>query len=994
MEYPVITVVTLLLKGITWDKCGTPKRPNKSYSYVPGGIHFSDILNVDVVNCTFQFSKVHALSLFNISGFIRINGVKFLSNANFDTIICAYAQTGYKHCSTHDFISTGGLYINGAANTTSIDIFNCTFSNNGHFGEVKEQLFVALPYDAENSEVANGAGLKVLVNEINSFVEIILSYCSFHSNRGRGGGAVNIHTFNSPNITLNQLAFDNNTVILPYISGAALVIWLERKTLLLPTSILISSCIFQNNSNGRSVFSLWTVGMLLNILIERCSFSNNKGYSVGLIEFNKQSNSSQTAITYSNFTRNEGNALLHIHMDADHNNLVITSIKAYNNTGHSNSNCRGGFLVLDVNVNNCTITIVDLYMGYNAYTSSGGGIYISGLFKGGFYCHIQNSTFEKNHGQDSGTIIYSSLTNGMVFFSLCECIFMNNDGGDSIIHLEKLLSLNSSEEISALLLLGFNSIFTENAGTVLHLSNIALLGNGSALFYKNNANNGAVLYLDNSYLLMNLSNFRFTFKNNLAYKRGGAIYVSLAQHQCHWLVNFHTNCPNNITNFITEYLSSELAEVIQTHPNYHVDFEYNIALVIGNTIFINVNPQLSARFKFYTDYKSLFDLPENFIVQSYSDETQAVTTQPQRLWFKSPANCSNDSNVCDIPNIMLGKEIDVPASVLGYNSESSEAAKVLISCLKDCDGYNIKGDKLVSIGDKFSGISITGANVLQKYNDTVITMQLTGVDTFLNTSVNIHLIPCYPGYEYNETTKLCDCFKKNDVVSCADNTTIKRNFWFGTMGDVTTTSRCPNGFCNFIQTEISSGRIILPLEQDDQCDSHRTGPACGSCDDGYTIPFDSVECINVDQCATWKTVLVVVCTILYWIVVVILCFTLMYFKVSIGYLYGIIYYYSVARTLLGVIVDLDDNLDTFATVLLSITRVTPEFLSTLCFVKGISGIDIQAIYYVHPVAFLLIILLCVKIARQSTRFTMLISSGVIHVICLLLTLVYTSIDAS
>jgi len=129
---------------------------------------------------------------------------------------------------------------------------------------------------------------------------------------------------------------------------------------------------------------------------------------------------------------------------------------------------------------------------------------------------------------------------------------------------------------------------------------------------------------------------------------------------------------------------------------------------------------------------------------------------------------------------------------------------------------------------------------------------------------------------------------------------------------VTTTARCPNGYCNSILTEISNGRILLPLKQDDQYDSHRTGPACGSCDDGYTLPFDSVECIDVDDFTTWKTVLVVVCTVLYWMVVVILCFTLMYFQVSVLgiYLHGIIYYYSVVGTQLGVILNLNDNLDT------------------------------------------------------------------------------------
>jgi len=108
------------------------------------------------------------------------------------------------------------------------------------------------------------------------------------------------------------------------------------------------------------------------------------------------------------------------------------------------------------------------------------------------------------------------------------------------------------------------------------------------------------------------------------------VYISFSQHQCHWLVDFQSNlCSSNIMDFIIDHLSNEIVEVIQTHPSYHVDFVYNIALVIGSTIFINVNPQFLVRLKVYSDCKSLFDLPKNFTVLSHSEQTPAVTTQPQ-----------------------------------------------------------------------------------------------------------------------------------------------------------------------------------------------------------------------------------------------------------------------------------------------------------------------------------------------------------------------------
>ena len=94
---------------------------------------------------------------------------------------------------------------------------------------------------------------------------------------------------------------------------------------------------------------------------------------------------------------------------------------------------------------------------------------------------------------------------------------------------------------------------------------------------------------------------------------------------------------NVIASLIAKFSSSELFEVIQTHPSYNINFEYNISLVIGSLMF-------TLNFKFQANSNYLFDLPENFTILSYSDQPPAITSQPQRLQFmiKHPAQCSND----------------------------------------------------------------------------------------------------------------------------------------------------------------------------------------------------------------------------------------------------------------------------------------------------------------------------------------------------------------
>ena len=161
-----------------------------------------------------------------------------------------------------------------------------------------------------------------------------------------------------------------------------------------------------------------------------------------------------------------------------------------------------------------------------------------------------------------------------------------------------------------------------------------------------------------------------------------------------------------------------------------------------------------------------------------------------------------------------------------------------------------------------------------------------------------------------------------------------------------------------------------------QCNDHRTGSACGECNSpGYTLSYDSTDCISVDHCSVGMTVLVVVLTCLYWIVVVVGVFSLMYFnfQISSGYVYGIIYYYSVVGILLDNNPYVSNGAFQFISVLSSFAQLSPQFLGKLCFVKGLSGIDQLFIHYSHAVAVSLLTLLIVLAARCSVRITVFVS---------------------
>ena len=158
----------------------------------------------------------------------------------------------------------------------------------------------------------------------------------------------------------------------------------------------------------------------------------------------------------------------------------------------------------------------------------------------------------------------------------------------------------------------------------------------------------------------------------------------------------------------------------------------------------------------------------------------------------------------------------------------------------------------------------------------------TSISAFnkINNTLFVELVPCsdHPGYTYSGESQMCVCY--HDNVKCGiDGNEIKRGYWFGSNANKATTSLCPNHYCNFIDWKhTSQGYSELPNTIiNAQCNDYRFGRACGECSSGYTLSYDSNDCIYVDQCGTGWTVLVITLTCLYWIAVVASVFSLMHF---------------------------------------------------------------------------------------------------------------------
>ena len=242
--------------------------------------------------------------------------------------------------------------------------------------------------------------------------------------------------------------------------------------------------------------------------------------------------------------------------------------------------------------------------------------------------------------------------------------------------------------------------------------------------------------------------------------------------------------------------------------------------------------------------------------------------------------------------------------VVDYYNQSIDSTHFLVQS-ETHSNYFFSGPKQVFIScDTFEGIIIMGNQSLsQSVNFSIyfrLNIALNSNWKQVTVNLTIELSPCHPGFWQYPKSRTCECYNASDIVFCSgSNSAIKRGYWFGSVTRKPTTAFCLIDYCNFTCCETSNGYYHLSPVRDNQCRSHRSGTACGSCEEGYTLSFDSAECVHFKECTIGWTILILALVVLYWIVIIVTVFSMMHFKVGIGYLYGITYYYSVIDLLLN-----------------------------------------------------------------------------------------------
>ena len=621
-----------------------------------------------------------------------------------------------------------------------------------------------------------------------------------------------------------------------------------------------------------------------------------------------------------------------------------------NSTGTFNGNKAtyfGGALGSNCNItieNNCVIAFT------NNEASQGGAIFtVSDIaFK-------DNSTvkFDNNRARTLGGAL---CTVNLTFSGNTEVTFSNNEA-----------------------ILNGGALYSDNANvTIKQKSTVAFINNG--------AKNGGAVFISASTLLVS-EHSNVTFDKNAAREDGGAIYFNDHVHAVFknsTTITFSFNVADN-------HGGAVYSKITQSKKYFNIseiNFNRNAARVAGNILYIDVTKSCNG---------SCF--ADGMVGVSPSDKE--ISTSPNLLKLYHPAKCiSNNSTECEeyyIDNVMLGQEITINVCLLDHYNKPAEVTQFKFIG-ENHQNYFMHGSEYTSIScnHTIEGISIQGnksvSNLPLNYS-ILVTSYATGksVRKIVSVNVTVGLSPCHPGFQYNSKSQMCECYNTSGVVYCSGSSSaIKRGYWFGNVNGISTVTFCPINYCNFTCCKTTNGYYELSPVRVNQCRSHRSGAACGSCEEGYTLSFDSAECININRCTTGQMILIITVTVIYWFVVVIAVFIIMYYQVGIGYFYAVTYYYSVVDILLSQHIDISNGLYITVTIMSSVAKITPQFLGHLCLSENMSGIDQQFMHYIHPLAISVILIFICWLARKSKRLSMCISRGIIRAICFLLLLSYTS----
>ncbi len=710
--------------------------------------------------------------------------------------------------------------------------------------------------------------------------------------------------------------------------------------------------------------------------IEDCQFTENMalwgaGMEVGIGE---DSEYNSISVNHSTFLRNYG---------LTGGGLRLTLFPSVNYDGYGTEDRDNAFIVSDCN-----------FIANTAESSAGLSYLANRQLSRVHSSHliITNSNFTENVANVSGAAVGLTAWNNEIggyptYANITDCAFVGNS-----IHYE--VDKTNAYGIGVVFTEGVmlrvaNSKFSRNFGTALVVSSTTVVLAGKVLFDENFGVSGGALHLMGLSWITLGKGLELTFRDNIAFLSGGAVFAS-----------FYIPQPILDTRFcIIEY---EDPSTDESHWNVTVNFTNNTAKLSGPSIF------LSTPGGCFRDNNTIpFSNSRIFHYQN-STAVNQTSTPPQSIAFGHPAVVANGSFTTQV---MLGQPLKIkPLTVDVFNQSTVGSAVLQIYCTEDGVACN-----------RTSVYSLVGQDLLQLDNNPLVTsFYLTGPESseeepfllFLSNSfpsatgfLHLNVTPCHLGYVYSSDERMCTCFQSDYIYCGVVKACIKYGYWTGMVNGKMTYSNCPSGNCGYVNgrcptsscNEAFQSFCQLPeTNSNELCSANRGGILCTSCSPGYSFSFGAVQCVPHDKCSAGNTALLVFLNVAFWVVLIaILVLVLkLHLRIGSGQLYCLIYYFGVLQYL-----TVNEFPSVFLTAVVYLCggflELDPRFLGLIdrCFLPDLNNLGHQVLRYVNPLFLALVVLLVVGITRLWPRFSTISKQNYsVRALCILLYLSFTALS--
>ena len=458
--------------------------------------------------------------------------------------------------------------------------------------------------------------------------------------------------------------------------------------------------------------------------------------------------------------------------------------------------------------------------------------------------NIEECRFESNRAHTGSAVditpnVFERLTSGILTTPVFKnCVFTNNT---VIINFETNRTQTTYGIGTIYVSLynvkfeGFNC-FENNLGTAIHIVNGNIDASRSSVdFIKNRGIQGGAIALIGESSMVFGENRNYTFVNNTALDKGGAIYVQVVDNH---------DITASKTCFIQYY--DGYSYIPQQNWNSTITFAGNRAGAGGRGHTVFATTLYSCQIINFGDKENLqlqsintpdvFSLRGIFIQEDTRTKGYQVATEGAILKY------DQESPLEVIPGEQFAHGVTI------FDDLNNQATVVLTAAIQNNPNVELDAAFSSCVGEK---IILKG-----KQGEYAYLYLHTTSSRLSYIRLQVKLIDCPPGFIFSETSSSCVCNSHKFIGMLGCNTTVfyshlTPGFWVGMLSDAENdsnielvTSYCPLNFCNYNDTTSTTGNIVkLPqrhLQLDEaMCGKSRTGVACGSCVVGYTTYFHS-----------------------------------------------------------------------------------------------------------------------------------------------------------